>query len=53
VRKVIKEAIVIGEGVRSRSEGLREDLVDLAAEARVEARQQQQRVPASPGRVRS
>jgi len=42
LRTVIKQAILLGEGVRVRTEGLREDIADLAAEARVEARQQRQ-----------
>lgn len=52
VRTVIKQAILLGEGVRARTEGLREDLADLAAEARVEARQQWQGQP-SPSVVGS
>ena len=40
VRGILKQAIILGQGARARTEGLRQDLEDLAAEARVEARQQ-------------
>jgi hypothetical protein len=50
VRETIKQAMILGDGVRARTEGLQEDLADLAAEARAEARQQQaQGVPAGAG----
>jgi Protein of unknown function (DUF5132) len=42
VRETIKQAMILGDGVRARTEGLQEDLADLAAEARSEVRQQQQ-----------
>ena len=41
VRETIKQAMILGDGVRARTEGLQEDLADLAAEAWAEARQQQ------------
>jgi hypothetical protein len=41
VRETIKQAMILGDGVRARTEGLQEDLADLAAEARSEVRQQQ------------
>jgi hypothetical protein len=40
VRGILKQAIILGQGAKVRTEGLRQDLEDLAAEARVEARQQ-------------
>ena len=50
VRETIKQAMILGDGVRARTEGLQEDLADLAAEARAEARQQQaQGAPAGAG----
>ena len=50
IRETIKQAMIIGDGVRARSEGLQENLADLAAEAREEVRRQQAqaRTP-SPG----
>jgi Protein of unknown function (DUF5132) len=41
VRGAIKQAIILSEGVRARTQGLREDLEDLTAEARAEVRQRQ------------
>jgi hypothetical protein len=49
VREVIKQALILGEGVRVRTEGLRQDLEDLTAEARAEASRQQAQTP--PGRT--
>jgi hypothetical protein len=51
-RGVIKEALILTEGARARSAGLREGLADLAAEARAELRQQQAQ-PSRAGSKRS
>ena len=40
VRSLFKQAIILGQGARARTEGLRQDLEDLAAEAKAEARQE-------------
>ena len=37
-RAIVKQALILGQGLRDRSEGLRQDLEDLAAEARAEVR---------------
>jgi uncharacterized protein (DUF697 family) len=42
VRGVIKQGIILSEGAQARTSGLREDLQDLVAEARLELRQQRQ-----------
>ncbi len=40
-RQAIKQAIILGEGARQRTEGLREDWEDLVAEAREDVRRGQ------------
>jgi hypothetical protein len=46
VRETIKQAMILGDGLRARTEGLQEDLADLAAEARAEVRRQHAPAPA-------
>ena len=49
VRGILKQAIILGQGARVRTEGLRQDLEDLAAEAKVEARQEARQQQATRG----
>jgi hypothetical protein len=49
VRGLFKHAIIFGRGAQARTEGLRQDLEDLTAEAKAEARQEQQAAAASGG----
>ena len=50
-RGVIKQALILTEGARARTAGLREDFDDLAEEARAELRQEQARQAPSTARA--
>lgn len=41
-RTIVKQGVILSEGAQVRASQLREDLEDLVAEARAEARQEQQ-----------
>jgi hypothetical protein len=42
LRKAVKQGIILSQGAQMRTAGMREDLEDLVAEAREDARRQQQ-----------
>ena len=48
-REAIKQLIILGDGARARAEGLREDLRDLAEEAREGPRPPQDAAGDGPG----